>query len=108
MKLNVRINNTLKAVFPNVYPYVSYISTYGTPWGFVLASSEEINTNAKPETIDKLLAEKTTGGLKMLDGIALSGLFNIGKHLRDAIAAETQVYTLAEPPKFFGKGTVGK
>ncbi len=108
MKLNIRINNTLKAVFPKVYPYVSYISTYGTPWGFALASSEEINTSAEPETIDKLLAEKTTGGLKMLDGIALLGLFNIGKHLREAIAAETQVYTLAEPPKFFGKGSVGK
>ncbi len=35
---------------------------------------------------------------------ALLGLFQLPKHLRTAIAEETQVYTLAQPPKFFGKG----
>ena len=40
----------------------------------------------------------------MLDGSALLGMYQLPKHLRTAIAEETQIYTLAEPPKFFGKG----
>jgi spermidine synthase len=42
----------------------------------------------------------------MLDGVALLGMLNLPLHLRQAIASETQVYTLAEPPKFFGQGSV--
>lgn len=100
MKSHARINKTLKAVFPKVYSYQSFVPTYGTPWGFVLASDEEINVYPEPETVDKLLAEKTSGGLRMLDGIALLGIFQLPKHLREAIATETKVYTLAEPPRF--------
>jgi hypothetical protein len=33
-------------------------------------------------------------------------MLNLPLHLRQAIASETQVYTLAEPPKFFGQGSV--
>ena len=36
------------------------------------------------------------------------GMLQPPKHIRDAIDAETQVYTLAEPPKFFGKGAAGQ
>ena len=44
------------------------------------------------------------GVFKMFDGRTLLGLMQPGKHLRDAFAAETQIYTLKTPPKFFGKG----
>jgi spermidine synthase len=40
----------------------------------------------------------------MFDGITMLGMLQVPKHLRDAIATETEIYTLAEPPKFFGKG----
>ena len=43
----------------------------------------------------------------MFDGAALVGLLNPPKNVREAIAKETQVYTLAHPPKFFGKGAAG-
>jgi len=33
-------------------------------------------------------------------------LFLIPKHVRRAIAEESRIYTLAQPPKFFGKGAV--
>jgi spermidine synthase len=36
------------------------------------------------------------------------GMFQTPAYIRKAIAAETQVYTLKEPPKFFGKGTLGQ
>ena len=54
--------------------------------------------------MDQLLADYTTGGLRMMDGITLLGMLQTPGHIRKAIATETQVYTVAEPPKFFGKG----
>ncbi|HEY9807893.1 MAG TPA: polyamine aminopropyltransferase [Halomicronema sp.] len=108
LKLHARIVNTLKSLFSNVQSYTSYISTYGSPWGFAIASDQSINTMPKPEEVDKILAEKTNGGLRMFDGITLLGSLNTPGHLRQAIESETQVYTLAEPPKFFGKGSVGQ
>ena len=105
MKLHARIVNTMQAVFLNVQSYSSYTPTYGRPWGFVLGSTKSITHRPDPKIVDKLLTEKTTGGLRMLDGTTLLGMLQIPKHLREAIATETQVYTLAEPPKFFGKGS---
>ena len=32
------VNRTLREVFPVVAPYQSFISCFGTPWGFILAS----------------------------------------------------------------------
>lgn len=106
LALHARLVRTLSTVFPNVQSYSSYTSTYGRPWGFALGSDELINTRPSPETIDQLLREKTTLGFRMLDGITLLGLLQLPLHLRQAIEAQTQVYSLTEPPKFFGKGSV--
>ncbi|GAA6624150.1 fused MFS/spermidine synthase [Scytonema sp. NUACC26] len=106
LTLHARLVRTLKEVFPQVQSYSSYTSTYGRPWGFAVASEEKIDTRPTPETIDQLLKEKTSGGLRMLDGVTLVGMLHLPLHLRQAIAAETQVYTLTEPPKFFGQGAV--
>jgi spermidine synthase len=106
LTLHARLVKTLNAVFTNVKSYSSYTSTYGRPWGFAIASEEAINTRPEPETTDKLLREKTSGGFRMFDGTTLLGMLHVPLHLREAIAAETKVYTLAEPPKFFGQGAI--
>lgn len=108
MKMHARLANTMKAVFPNVKSYSSFTPTYASPWGFVLASEQAIAEQPQPEAIDKLLAEKTTGGFRMFDGITLLGILQIPLHLRQAIATETEIFTLAEPPKFFGKGSLSQ
>ncbi|MCC5897203.1 MAG: polyamine aminopropyltransferase [Phormidium sp. BM_Day4_Bin.17] len=100
--LHARIVNTLKDIFPQVQSYHSHVPTYASPWGFALASQEGFNASA--EEIDRCLAEKTTGGLRMFDGITWLGLSSLPLHLRQAIERETEVYTKAQPPKFFGKG----
>ncbi|MDJ0616594.1 MAG: hypothetical protein QNJ63_07570 [Calothrix sp. MO_192.B10] len=43
---------------------------------------------------------------RMLDGINLVSMLHLPRYLRQAIASANQVYTLAEPPKFFGQGSV--
>jgi spermidine synthase len=102
--LHARLVNTLKTVFPHVQSYCSSVPTYATAWGFALASETAIDTRPDPEAIDRVLAAKTTGELRYLDGITYLGLLQTPAHIRRAIATETQIYTLKEPPKFFGKG----
>jgi spermidine synthase len=78
------------------------VPTYGSPWSFVLAAGEPIAARPDPASIDRLLAERTTGGLRMLDGLTLAGLLCTPAHIRRAVEQETRVYTLADPPTFFG------
>ncbi len=108
LRLHARLVYTLKAVFPNVHSYASYTPTYGSPWGFAVASAQSINTQPNPAAIDQLLQEKTTGGLRLIDGTTMLGMFQTLAYIRKAIADQTQVYTLKEPPKFFGKGALNQ
>jgi spermidine synthase len=106
MTLHARLSRTLETVFAHVASYCSFTATYGRPWGFIVASEQPIDLQPVPAEVDRLLQEKTTGGFKMLDGTTLLGLLQVPLHLRQAIAAETQIYSLADPPKFFGKGAL--
>jgi spermidine synthase len=107
MHLHCRLAKTLQTVFAHKASLTSYVPTYAAPWSFVLCSDRPIETRPDPDEIDRRLSEHTTGGLRMFDGVTLLGQLQLPKHLREGIAAETQVYTLAEPPKFFGHGQVG-
>ncbi|MDB9315211.1 polyamine aminopropyltransferase [Spirulina sp. CS-785/01] len=107
IQLHARLVKTLRTVFPHVTSYASPVPTYAVPWGFALASDTSINTRPEPEEIDALLAEKTTGGFKLIDGISLLGLLQTPAYVRKAIAEADMIYTLKEPPKFFGKGVKG-
>jgi len=104
MALHVRLNKTVQSVFEHVVSYSSHVPTYAAPWGYVMGSNQSIEPYPDPGATDRLLKEKTTGPFKILDGRTLLGLMQPPKHLRDAIAAETRIYTLKDPPKFFGKG----
>lgn len=107
MKLHVRLANTLAAVFASARSYTSYVPTYASPWSFVLCADGPIDTRPDPARIDAQLADHTTVGLRMFDGTTHLGMLQLPLHLRQAIAAETEIYTLAKPPKFFGKGVAG-
>jgi spermidine synthase len=106
LTIHVRLIKTLQAVFPHTCSYISFIPTYASPWGFAVGSARPINLRPEPAEVDRLLSERTTGGFRMFDGTTLLGLLQVPRHLRTAIAAETRVYTLKEPPKFFGSGSV--
>lgn len=101
---HARLVNTLKTVFPNVISYCAPTPSYGSPWGFTLCSNETLDAQPDPVAVDRLLAEQTTGGLRLMDGITLLGMLQTPRYIRDAIAQHTEVYTLKQPPKFFGKG----
>jgi spermidine synthase len=100
MAMHIRLASTLKAVFKYAHSYHIHVPVLGHPWGFILASDSPINTRPDPAEVDELLAQKTNGKFKMFDGITLLGLMQSPKHIRDAIAKETTVYTLEHPPVF--------
>jgi len=109
MHLHARLVRTLSEVFPETRSLTSAVPAYAAPWSFILASREPISI-PEPARTDALLAEFTGdayGPLRMFDGPALVGMAHPPKHLRDAIAAETVVYTKDAPPAFFGKGKLG-
>ena len=108
LPVHARLVNTVNDVFPHVAPYASHIPSYADPWGFVIGGHEPLDTRPDPDAVDALLAEKTTGDFRMFDGRTLLGLLQPPKHIRDAIATETTIYTEAEPPVFFGAGVAGE
>jgi spermidine synthase len=108
VKDHARLVNTLKAVFDNVTSLSAPTPSYGRAWGFAMCSESAIASQPQPELVDRLLEEKTTGGYRFIDGISLLGIMQTPLYIRQAIAAETTVYTLNEPPKFFGTGVVNE
>lgn len=103
--MHARLVCTMKSVFDHVQSYTTSVPTYASAWGFALGSARPIDTRPDPEAIDRQLGEKMSGGLRMFDGTTLLGMLQIPTHIRRAISEETRIYTLNEPPKFFGKGT---
>lgn len=100
MYLHIRVVKTLQTVFNYVHSFIPYSTSYGCPLGFILASDQKFSSRPNPEIVDSILAEKTIGGLKVMDGISLLGMLQLPLNVRQAIAAETQIYTLKAPPTF--------
>lgn len=101
IKYHARLINTLKAVFPQVCSYCAPTPTYGSPWGFAICGNQVLNTFPEPGFVDNLLAEKTIGGLRLIDGQTLLGMLQTPLYIRNAVAEYTDIYTFKKPPKFF-------
>jgi spermidine synthase len=92
------IHRTLSAVFPVVAPYQAFISCFGTPWGFHLASKGRDPRAQGIEEVDRLIAERMDPkSLGYWDGQAHQHSFNLPKFLRRALTENTRVSTDANP-----------
>ena len=89
------IINTLKAVFPLVFPYEAHIPSYGGMWGFALASQKL--SLLSPTEVERRISSTIGKSLRFYDGLTHQGLFSIPKHLRQAIEAEKRIITEKEP-----------
>lgn len=85
------VNKTLSSVFPLVAPYDIPIPSFGLPWGFTLASKRRDPRIWTPEDVDNMIAARIKGPLRFYDGITHLGLFNLPKHIRRALEAETRI-----------------
>jgi spermidine synthase len=92
------VNRTLQEVFPVVAPYQSFISCFGTPWGFILASKGTDPRTQSAAEIDRLIAERLDPKqLGYWDGQAHLHSFNLPKFLRVAIEKNDRVITDKNP-----------
>jgi spermidine synthase len=92
------VNRTLSEVFPVVAPYQGFISCFGTPWGFILASKGADPRTQTAAEVDQLIAERMDPeALGYWDGAAHLHSFNLPKFLRRALAGNDRVITDSSP-----------
>ncbi|WP_017328028.1 hypothetical protein [Synechococcus sp. PCC 7336] len=96
IELFARTLATLRSVFPYTQTAIAYIPSFTVPWGFVLASAKPFDSRPDPAAIDRLLAQNSHGGFRLMDGETLLGTLQVPKYLRAAIAAENRPFTLAD------------
>jgi spermidine synthase len=91
------ISNTLKSVFPRVYPYHAMVPSFSFDWGFNLASLGPNPLGLTAQEVDRRLEERGCTSLRSYDGEAQRGLFTLPKHVREALKHETRVITEDDP-----------
>jgi spermidine synthase len=92
------VNRTLRDVFPVVAPYQGFISCFGTPWGFILASKGTDPREQTAREIDALIASRMNPDvLGYWDGAAHLHSFNLPKFLTTALAKNDRVITDKNP-----------
>jgi spermidine synthase len=91
------IHRTLREVFPIVAGYQTFVSCFGTPWGFIVASKKVDPNKQDVKAVDKLIAERIKGSLEYWDGVTHQHAFSLPKFIRKSIAKQTRVVTDANP-----------
>jgi spermidine synthase len=91
------IHRTLREVFPVVAAYQSFVSCFGTPWGFIVASKKVDPARLGVAAVDKLIAERIKGSLEYWDGVTHQHAFSLPKFIRKALAKQTRIVTDANP-----------
>jgi spermidine synthase len=96
------VNRTLRKVFPVVAPYQGFISCFGTPWGFILASKGNGSARAdggRRRRPHRVPDEPETLGY--WNGAAHLHSFNLPKFLTRALAKNDRIITDEESPHRF-------
>ena len=91
------IHRTLRDVFPVVAGYQTFVSCFGTPWGFILASRINDPRAQSAGEVDRLIADRVRGSLGYWDGETHEHAFRLPKFIRRAIDAQTRVVTDTNP-----------
>lgn len=91
------VNNTLKSVFPKVYPYQVEVPSFGGPWGFCLAALNLNPTLLSPAEVDRRISDRSLTGLRFYDGLSHQGIFSLPKYLRTELAQPTRLITDNQP-----------
>ena len=91
------VYNTLKSVFPKVYPHQIEVPAFGGPWGFCLASLNLNPVLLSPTELDRRISARSLTGLRFYDGLSHQGMFSLPKYLRTALSQPTRLITDNQP-----------
>ncbi len=91
------INRTLRDVFPVVAGYQTFVSCFGVPWGFIVATKKIDPRQQDIATVDRLIADRVRGDLGYWDGHTHQHAFSLPRHIRRAVERETRIATDQRP-----------
>ena len=89
--------NTVSTVFPSVTAYQVFVSSFGSTWGFVVASLGLDPVELDENNIDHEIYSRKLNGLSHYDGETHLGMFKLPKYLRKAINSEDRIITTENP-----------
>ncbi|EFJ44354.1 hypothetical protein VOLCADRAFT_76291 [Volvox carteri f. nagariensis] len=99
------IHATLRAVFPTVIPYTQHIPSFCDAWGFNMAFTDPEQVPLGIEVFDSQVESRIAClPLSFLDGATFTGLRQLNKIVRIALAQETEVYTARTARFIHGAG----
>jgi len=93
----VAINNTLRSVFPLVFPYQADIPSFGGLWGFALASQQLDPLSLSVEEVDRQISVRVSRRLRFYDGLTHQGMFSVPLYLRQEMAQGKSIITDENP-----------
>jgi len=99
-KIHIAIYNTLCYIFPIVKLFYAYIPSYGTEWGFAIASKKYDPENLTKDEIEKRLTKRYIKGLKYYYSDLHKGLFTIPKDLLNDINLNKKLIITDKKPLF--------
>ena len=91
------VHNTMVNVFPAVFPYRCYVPSFGSPWGFIIASAGAVPTDLSPQEVDARLEARVSRPLRYYDGITHQGLVHLPKYVREGLRTEERLITRGNP-----------
>ena len=83
--------STLATIFPKVEPYIVYVPSFVSLWGFGLAHTNADSAPLEPPEIDRRLTQTLLEPLRYYDGETHKGMFSLPRYLREGIKAEERI-----------------
>lgn len=96
IRLLPHLHRTLKAVFPQVIPYIAFIPSFNDQYGFILAGDKNCAW-PDPERLRRLQAERRITGLQWLEPDYAPALPRLPRYLRRLLVSEGRILSDAEP-----------
>jgi spermidine synthase len=91
------VDNTLEKVFPIVVACAVYVPCFGGPWGFCFASNNFDPSRLSLDEVDRRIASRSIGRLRLYDGVSHQGMFSLPRYVREAVETQQRVITDADP-----------
>jgi spermidine synthase len=90
------VTATLKSVFSGTFPYLAFIPSFASNWGFTLSGDSPLLPALSDEVLDSRLS-KVESPLRYVDLATLRSIFTIPKHLREIRDKTARVIKDGEP-----------
>jgi spermidine synthase len=79
------IIKTLRQCFRSVFSYQTVVTFYGQPWGFAVASDEDLAPRFAPDVLTATLRERGCANLRFYDAESHQHMFALPRYVREAI-----------------------